>query len=230
MVNVQRISCSLGRCLGAAALLLAIACERKLGPLETTGTTAQPLTTTAARVLGFEATSDWTATNGQLGVAARHIEATAALSIANPGSYTTITSRTLSSIGSGVTSTIGFDLQIPEAQPNPGVIGTAQLSLSIPSKGLNNVIIGLKDLANMPRGVFRRIEFPLSSSLQQVLNGTYSDLRFAISLNVPVGASPYFLDRLSFGHATSEPVSNTRNPPVLGFETLSSWTATGARR
>jgi len=217
----------LGLCFGAVALLCG-ACEAKPEPVETTGVASQALTSTATRVLGFEATSDWTTTGGQLGIASRHIEGTAALSITSPGSFATLTSRTLSSLGTGVTSTIGFDLQVPEAQPNPGVVGTAQLSLSIPSKGLNNVVIGLKDFANMPRGIFRRVEFPLSSSLQQALNGTYSDLRFSIALNVPVGATPYFLDRFSFGHASSEPVSNARNASILGFETLTTWTATGA--
>jgi len=212
--------------LDAVLCVLAVGCaagETSSGGGETTSQTRDALTTSAIRVMGFELTSDWTASSGQLSVGPRRIEGSASLQVANPG-YAVITSRALSTLGSGVSTLIGFDIQIPESQPNPSWFGAAQLFVNLPSRGINNVLVGQKDLTYMPRGIFQRVEFPMSASLQAALRSTFTDLRFSIVLSAPPGATPYLLDRLSFAHAESEQVDNSRNTAILGFETSSSWT------
>jgi hypothetical protein len=207
-----------------ACLAVLVGCGSQSTDLESIATTVQALSTTATRVLGFESLGDWTTTSGQLAPHSRRVEGAAALAIANPG-YAVITSRTLGTLGDGVASLIGFDIQIPDLQPNPYWFGTVQLFLNLPSRGINNFMLGQQDLTYQPRGIFRRVEFPLSTAVQSALNGTYGDLQFSLVLNVPAGAGPYALDRLSFVHAESELVDNSRNAAILGFETLSSWSA-----
>jgi hypothetical protein len=176
-------------------------------------------------VLGFNATSDWTASGATIAPGARRIEGSGSLAVSNL-TYATVTSRALSMLGaSEIGSTIGIDIQIPEFQPNPHYFGALQLYVNIPSRSIFNVLVGQKDLTYLPRASFRRIEFQLPPTVTAALRQTYSDLRFTIALNTPGGTGPYLLDRLSFQHEESEPIDNSRNANIFGFETSNSWLA-----
>src|SRR5688500_9972861 len=86
---------------------------------EVTARSSDALTATAARVLGLDAPSDWTATGATLASGPRHVQGTGSLAVSNL-TYATVTSRALSTLGaSEIGSIVGFDIQIPEFQPNP---------------------------------------------------------------------------------------------------------------
>lgn len=193
--------------------------------MESTARSRGALSATAARVLGLDAPSDWTASGATLGGGGSHIQGTGSLAVSNVTSAT-ITSRALSTLGANeIGSIIGFDIQIPEFQPNPDYFGAVQLYIDLPSRGIYNVFVGQKELTCLPRSSFRRVELLLSSTLQNALRATYSDLRLRFQLNTPGGTGPYLLDRISFTHEESEPIDNSRNIDILGFEKPAAWLA-----
>jgi hypothetical protein len=218
---------------------------------ERPGSATQALTTEQQRILGFEFVStgspDWTATSGLVSQSSQHVEGAGSLAISNSGN-TTITSAALSSLGP-VADKLTLDVLLPTVQPNPSWLGTVQLVVECPSQQLWYEALAERPLQGQPLGQFVRFEFPLSASTQQKLStGSYTDLRFKLLLNVPSGAGPWLVDRLAVGDAgggsggsggTSGGTSGgsegqagssgtSANSPILGFESTTLWTATGA--
>ena len=65
---------------------------------------------------------------------------------------------------------------LPTAQPNPFWFGTAQLFVSVPSKGVNNEPLGLQELTGKPLNQFFSLDYTLPQALVTTLQaGGYSD-------------------------------------------------------
>jgi hypothetical protein len=162
-------------------------------------------------ILGFERTG-WTMTSGTvLGLSTKiSTEGTFSLAV-NPQNYSTLTSPPLPSIGP-VGAKFSFDLWQPQVSPPPTNYGAAQLFVSIPSQNVYSAYLGQVDLNALPRSAFSKIEFNVPTQLLPALDAQYTDLTFAIALNVPPNATgPYYVDNFLVGNLTAPAV-----PPHLG--------------
>lgn len=105
---------------------------------EALGVSTQALTTTQARVLGFESVgtgaSDWTTSSGTISHSSRRLEGAGSLAISNGGN-SVLTSSPLSSLGA-VADKLTLDLLLPAAQPNPYWMGTIKVVIECPSQQL----------------------------------------------------------------------------------------------
>ena len=164
---------------------------------ENTQTVTQALTNSQGSVFGFEDPSLFSS-GAALTSSTTHAQGTFALGVHARG-YTTVSSVALAAL-SGVSGTLAFELQLPTTQANPYWYGTAELFVSVPSKGVNNAYLGLQQLTGRPTGEFFEVSFGLPSSLVSTLAaGGYSDFTFTLALNVPSNATgSYLLDNLHF--------------------------------
>ncbi len=125
--------------LGVSVALALAACSDQSSTVESVGEASQALTSTQARILGFESvgsgSTDWTTTSGTLSQSTRHVEGAKSLAIASGGNAE-IKSAALSSLGP-VADKITLDLLLPAAQPNPYWMGTLKLVIECPSQQLS---------------------------------------------------------------------------------------------
>ncbi|HEY6727516.1 MAG TPA: hypothetical protein VI197_25950, partial [Polyangiaceae bacterium] len=201
-----------------ACVPLAVGCSSpeeppRPAPLHSVGRLAQPLTSDELKILGFEQSSDWQsiwnpATLAQNGTF--HSQGQFSLKISNIG-YTAV--RHLQPLTSDGTSfdVVGYDIRIPplNEQVNPWWFGDTWLYIDAPSKGIHQVTLGSKPLANP--GQFTRVEFPIPSWIRTALSGTYSDLKFTIAVNTTPGNGAHYLDRFTLGPGSCQP-QDDNNP------------------
>jgi len=183
----------------------------------------------AQRVLGFEATADWTAAGGTItGTSTKRTQGNTSLAVAAHG-YTVLTSRSIGPLGA-VSQQFLFDINLPTSQPNPSWFGAAQLFVSAPSIGLNNAYIGQRELTGLTPGQFTTLSFAVPADLRTKLSGTYFDLTFSVVLNVPTNATgTYLVDNLQVSAAipSDSTVNNGDLAAILGFENSDDWTVAG---
>jgi hypothetical protein len=150
-------------------------------------------------VLGFENASLWTPTAGSVSTVSSPItEGSAALSWSGIA-YAEIQSTPLTQAQAPVGNTIKVDLRLPTQQPNPYWLGVAQVFLSVPSKNVNNAIIGSIELTGLPLGTYQTLTFTVPQWVKTALQGqTYSDLRVKVALNVNQGSGAHTLDNFRF--------------------------------
>lgn len=148
--------------------------------------------TNQADIMGFEATSYWSASAGTLTSTNLHTQGDAAAAV-NNFSYTELTSSPLSSLA-GVTSELEIDVRLP-ANFNWGVV---QLYATSPTLGYNNLWVGQASVANLAANQFHTLQIPLSSSIENALKQNYSDLVLKVGLSVPYTSSPVVVDNLRF--------------------------------
>ena len=113
---------------------------------------------------------------------------------------------------------LALDLRLPSQQPNPFWYGFAQVFVSVPSKGINNVQLGQHELTGRPLNQFMRLDFNLSQDLVNKLSaGGYNDFRAKVVLNVPSNATgTYLLDNLRFIAGQSPGCADFVETDVLG--------------
>jgi hypothetical protein len=150
-------------------------------------------------VLGFENASLWTPTAGTVtNVSSPITEGAAALSWSGIA-YAEIQSTALTQAQAPIGNTIKLDLRLPTQQPNPFWLGVAQVFLSVPSKNVNNAIIGSIELTGLPLGTYQTLTFTVPQWVKTALQGqTYSDLRVKVALNVNQGSGAHLLDNFRF--------------------------------
>jgi hypothetical protein len=155
------------------------------------------LTVNQANVFGFEDSTQWSS-SVTLSSSSTHSQGTKSLGVAAKG-YVEVKSAALPAL-TGVTGMMSFDLLLPTAQPNPYWYGNAQLLISVPSKGVNNLFIGQQELTGKPLNQFVSLDFNLPQSLVSTLQaGGYTDFTAKVALNVPSNATgTYLLDNLHF--------------------------------
>jgi hypothetical protein len=144
-----------------------------------------------APALTFDCASYWTTSAGQ-------ISGDGALSVAKI-SYAEITSVPITNQEIQLGTHISYDVFIPHVQPNPSWIGIAQLFIDIPSRNVNNAIIGSTQLTGMPFDTFNTITYAMPQWILTALQGaSYSDMRLKVVLNVNQGSDPFQLDNIKF--------------------------------
>ena len=124
--------------------------------------TRSALVANQANVFGFEDPTHWSSSVA-LSSSSNHTQGAASLGVAAHG-YTTVTSVALPSL-TGVTGLARIDLLLPTAQANPYWYGTAELYVSVPSKGVNNLDLGLIELTGKPLNQFLSLDYTLPASL-----------------------------------------------------------------
>jgi RHS repeat-associated protein len=158
------------------------------------------------RALGFETpTSDWTNGNppaGTLGSSTAASQGTTSLAVQAHG-YIPIQSVALSSLGSRVGTALQVDVQFQGTQPNPWWWGTVTIGVDIPSLGVLSgqagMIVNSYDLTGKLSSGWTTLSFGIPIALQTALAGSYDDLKFTITLNVPSDSTgSYLIDNLRF--------------------------------
>jgi hypothetical protein len=148
--------------------------------------------------VGCESTGDWTLSRGAITTTTNKTEGTYALQISG-GGYQELTSKMITT-GSfaGITGKIGLDLVVGSIQPNPYWIGEIQIYATCVSANLYNALIGKKDLASIPQGVYSTVPFDLPSAIKTILEQDHSDFNFTVILNTNTSSGPYLIDNLRF--------------------------------
>jgi hypothetical protein len=196
MLKVRALGCGLGVVV-SLAFVACSASERS----ESVGESAQALTATQQRVLGFESVSqDWSS-SAALTQSTTHSEGNAALSIPVNG-WTDAASRALASLG-GVGSEVSIDVRPPAAV----AWGEAHLILVSPSRGMTWTDLGGKSLVGLPTGAFSKLTFPVPPNVVAALSGTYTDLSVHVAINAPNGN--YLVDGVAFTSPTALPTVAT---------------------
>ena len=200
------------RCL-LIPIVLAIGCSTRENTDERTGTSRSAISGSCADgpVLGFESTSNWTASSGKLSLSTTHTQGSFALAVNNPVNYTTIVSSPLSSSDPAlasidVGSVFEIDLMLPTVQPNPSWFGAMQMYINSPSRAVYNQFLGEIELTGLALGVFLTESFAIPSAVATALHGqSYSDLTLTVVLNVPfAGTGVYLLDNLRLKGTTTD--------------------------
>jgi hypothetical protein len=150
-------------------------------------------------VLGFENASLWTPTAGTVSNVSTPItEGSAALSWSGIA-YAEIQSTALTQAQAPIGNSVAFDLRLPTQQPNPFWLGVVQVFLSVPSKNVNNAIIGSRELTGLALGTYHTTTFAIPQWVKTALQGqTYSDLRVKVVLNVNQGSGAHLIDNFRF--------------------------------
>jgi hypothetical protein len=156
------------------------------------------------RVLGMDApTTDWSilySAAGSIGSSTTATQGASSLAL-SPRGWVPIKSIPLSSLGSRVGTALQLDLQYQGAQPNPYWFGTITLGADIPSKTVDStqsgLIVNAWDLTGkVSSSGWSTLSFAIPTALQTALAGTYTDLTFTITLNVPTDfAGTYLIER-----------------------------------
>lgn len=165
-------------------------------------------------VLGFESVTGWSTTRGVLSSNGNHVQGAASLGVSNVAGNAQLTSTPLSTL-STVSSTLSVRIRLPSSQPNPYWYGNIQVSVNAPSRGVYSAYIGQKELTGLPLGSFQKLDFSVPPAVVSALgSGSYSDLRFILTLNFP-SSSTYLLDDLSFGNGASTLGTNPKKVHVV---------------
>jgi len=179
---------------------------------------------TAADVLGFESTSGWTVTQGQvqpLSLTTTHTQGTSAVALTRPSGNVRIDSAKLSSITPDITkidrgTSVALDFMIPTEQVGPYWTGAVQMYVSVPSRNLYNGYLGQVDLTGSRTAVYSTLRFKIPDATADIIKGaTFSDLTFGIVVNVPVNSPGiYRLDNLRVkGKKPPAPTDETQITP-----------------
>lgn len=151
----------------------------------------------ASDVMGFETLDGWQAGSLTRSLSDQSSEQLHSLALPVKG-YVSVDSIALGPVP--VSNSVAFDIQLPTQQANPYWYGSVDLSINVPSKGLNNQPIGHRELTGLALGKFQTIRMAVPSNIVQALAAQdYSDLSFSIAVNVPTNQTgDYLLDNLRF--------------------------------
>ncbi len=157
-----------------------------------------PVANGTSDVLGFEAVADWSVdvsdsgTTAIVGLNSNRTQGAGSLEVAAQN-FAKFNSAPMSSMG-GVGSIVLVDVQLPAVQANPSWYGTAQMFVSSPSLGVNNVPLGTVLLTGLGLGTWQTLAFQMPPATAATLaGGIYSDLTFSIALNVPYNETGHYL-------------------------------------
>jgi hypothetical protein len=191
---------------GALALLGGCSDE----PRQAETTSAQGLTSDHALVLGFERpTLDWSS-SATIAESTTVSQGAKALAV-QPNGWTEINSVALSSLGS-VKSTLSVDVRVP-SRPSWGEL---RVILIAPSLGWYWNDLGGSSLAQLSPNAYGTLTFPLPASVENALEGNYSDLRLKLVVNGPSLGGPYLLDNVQLVEAASPNPAPTPAPSDSG--------------
>jgi len=164
-------------------------------------------------VLGFEALDAWRASAGRESLSLVRTQGSEALALTNPASETDLTSARLASTAAGLVgitatgATISLDVMLPAQLAKVKDLGSLQLFVSCPSRGLANANLGSVDFKGARLGIYRTVKFAVSDKVQRALKGAkYQDLTFDLKLHAPAKASgAYLFDNMRLGSPATPP-------------------------
>jgi calcium-activated chloride channel regulator 4 len=159
-------------------------------------------TDTTGLIMGFENDSLWSIiySSGVLSSSAIRTQGTASLQIAGNG-WQQIKSHDINTADlQNVSDTVSLDLFLGNTQTNPYWTGQVQLFVNCPSANIYNQYVGLVNLTGLPLDQFSTLSFVLPQSIVSVLNGSYSDFSFSVSINTNAGTGAYYFDNMRFGN------------------------------
>jgi hypothetical protein len=161
-----------------------------------TGTCAEASGT--SDVLGFEAQTDWTldpsdsGTTAIVGLNSNRTQGASSLEV-TAQNFARFNSAPMSSIGS-VGPLVLLDVLLPTSQANQFWFGDAQMFLSAPSLGINNVPLGEVGMTGLALGTWQTLAFQMPAATAAALaQSVYSDLTFSVVLNVPSNETGHYL-------------------------------------
>lgn len=170
-------------------------------PSATVDTRQSALTASSNAIVGFEATSGWTVTQGSIPaptLSSTHTQGSSSLAVRAAG-YVLLTSSTFP-VSANITGPFKLDVLLPKLQANPSWLGAVQIYVNCPSKSLSNGYVGQVDLTGLSTNAFHTLSFPLSSALTSTLAGGCVDFFVGIGVNVAINETgTYLLDNLTFG-------------------------------
>jgi len=150
------------------------------------------------RLLSFEDSEDWTASNGTNSSSAWVTDGEASLSVSGTG-YVELESRPLNtSYLAEVTNLLSIELAVPDVVTNPYWQGTLQLFVSCPSANIYNAFQGQIDLAQATLGDYNQLVFDLDNSVVSAFAAIGQICSLKFSLNVPEGSGAYHFDHVTF--------------------------------
>lgn len=179
---------------------------------------------TSADVLGFEATSGWTVTQGTvqpLSLTTTRTQGASALALTKPSGTVRIDSAKLASTTPDIQkidrgASVALDFMLPTEQVSPYWTGAVQMYVSVPSRNLYNAYLGQVDLTGTRTAVYSTLRFKFPDATADIIKGaTFSDLTFGIAVNVPVNSpGVYRLDNLRVkGKKPAAPTDETQITP-----------------
>jgi hypothetical protein len=135
------------------------------------------------------------------------------LALTNPASETDLTSARLASTAAGLVgidatgATISLDVLLPTQLAKVKDLGSLQLFVSCPSRGLANANLGSVNFHGARLGIYRTVKFTVSDKVRRALKGaTYKDLTFDLKLHAPAKASgAYLFDNMRLGSPATPP-------------------------
>jgi hypothetical protein len=179
---------------------------------------------TSGDILGFEAVSGWSVTQGpvqSIALTTTRTKGASALALTKPSGNVRIDSAKLASttpelmkIERGVYAAVDF--MLPTEQVSPYWTGAVQMYVSVPSRNLYNAYLGQVDLTGTRTAVYSTLRFQIPDATADVIKGaTFSDLTFGIVVNVPVNSpGVYRLDNLRIkGKKPPAPTDETQITP-----------------
>ncbi|HET6284112.1 MAG TPA: hypothetical protein VFH73_24355 [Polyangia bacterium] len=151
-----------------------------------------------ASVLGFESTSGWTITSGSIATSTTRSQGSFSIKTSGVTSAS-MTSQKLTTMA-GASSTVGFDILLPTSQPNATYYGQLELHVNLPSQGVYDAFVGLKQLAPpFVRGSFQTISFTIPDWIfQKLRTASYSDLTWKFLISLPANNGGVSFDNLRF--------------------------------
>ncbi|MDR0308125.1 MAG: VWA domain-containing protein [Chitinispirillales bacterium] len=164
------------------------------------GVNAQAPTRTGS-IMGFEKDSLWSIihSSGTLSSnATTKTEGSASLQISGNGWQQIRSSAINTDELQNVTNTLSVDLFMGNTQTNPYWTGQVQLYVFCPSANVHNQYIGSIDLTGLLLDKFSTLSFALPQSIVDILNGSYSDFSFSLSINTNANTGAYYFDNMRF--------------------------------
>lgn len=89
-------------------------------------------------------------------------------------------------------------LRAPASQPNQFWHGQLSVFFDVPSLGIQNAQTPQVELTPLAKEVFNVLDLTLPANVRNAINATHPDLVVKLTLNVPSGAQPHYVDHLRF--------------------------------
>lgn len=160
--------------------------------------TSEP--TRTGSIMGFESDTLWSIihSSGTLSSNTYRTEGKASLQISGNG-WQQIKSQDINTDElRNVTNKLYVDLFMGNTQTNPYWTGQIQLYINCPSANVYNQYIGHVDLTGLELDKFSSLSFTLPQDALDILNGSYSDFSFSLSINTNANTGAYYFDNMRF--------------------------------
>jgi hypothetical protein len=142
-----------------------------------------PLPLLSQALFGFEDPTNWISPKAPLLRVGAHTEGAFGLQVGDQY-WRPISSVPFdTSLFTGVTSTVAYDIQVPATPANPYWLGQTLLFASCPSAGIYNAYLGAFELTGKPLGQFATARFHVPWWVKAAMLSSHPDFSFTIVVN-----------------------------------------------